>query len=139
MTTRQTIATIHYDGQFWIALIERSAGETVEIARHVFGAEPSNAELLAWAGKGFAGLDFHPAPGRTLDEPPANPKRRKREAAAELKAMVSTSRARDALEAAAEFRAMTRVSDRAEARHTLSERRYADRVARKKARHLGKG
>ncbi|MBU1174694.1 MAG: YjdF family protein [Alphaproteobacteria bacterium] len=139
MSHFQTITTIYHDGQFWVAMIERLDGDRVDVARHVFGAEPSNAELLAWAGKGFAGLDFQPAPARALPEPSPNPKRRKREAAAELKQAGPSSRARDVVKAAAAFGATERSAARAESRHAISERRYADRVARKKARRLGKG
>ena len=137
MSHRQTITTICHDGQFWIALIERLDGNYLEIARHVFGAEPSNAELLDWAGRGFADLRFVPASARVFSEPPSNPKRRKREAAA-AKARGSASRAQDALKAATELRAVQRKSTRAETRRAVTVRRRSDRVARRKARQSGK-
>ncbi len=49
MSRCQTITTVYHDGRFWVALIERLDGDAVEIARHVFGPEPGNAELLDWA------------------------------------------------------------------------------------------
>ena len=137
MPCRQTVTTIYFDGQFWVALVERIDGDAVEMARHVFGPEPGNAELLEWAEKGFAGLSFHPVLGRVLQEPPANPKRRKRAAARENRKDPS-SRSRDALKMAAEFEAKQKGARGTKARRAEAARRYADRVARKKARRLGK-
>ncbi len=137
MSHRQTVTTVYFDGQFWVALVERLDGEAVEVARHVFGAEPSNAELLDWAGKGFGGLSFHPAPERVLCQPSANPKRRKRAAAKERQADLS-SRSRNALKTAAEFAAREKGALRAESRRAAAARRHADRVARKKARRRGR-
>ena len=134
----QTIATICHDGQFWVAVIERQNSDSIEVARHVFGPEPSNPEVLDWAGRGFDALCFHPAAAPVAHEPAANPKRRKREAAA-ARRDAPVSRARDALKAAAEIRAVALKSVRAETRRAVAARRYADRVARKKARRGKKG
>lgn len=43
-----TVTTIYFNGQFWTALIEQTIDGVLYIGRHVFGAEPSNAELLQW-------------------------------------------------------------------------------------------
>lgn len=138
MSRFQTITTICHDGRFWIALVEPSCGDRIEIARYVFGPEPSNAELLDWAGKGFGGLRFVRAESRTAPEPPANPKRRKRMAAAQASAAGPSSRAKDAMKAAIELSASRRKASASERRQTIAARRYDDRVARKKARKRGK-
>ena len=138
MPRSQTIATICHDGQFWIALVERLSDGRIEIARHVFGPEPSNAELLAWAGEGFANLRFVPAEARALPEPPVNPKRRKRMAAAQARAAGPSSRAKDALKVAAELTASRRKMSASERRQAVAVQRYDDRVARRKARKRGK-
>jgi hypothetical protein len=44
--------------QFWVALIERYRGAERVVARHVFGPEPNNAELLAWASVSLRDLHF---------------------------------------------------------------------------------
>lgn len=41
----ETTSFIFFDGRFWIALIERRRDGRLSIARHVFGAEPTNPEL----------------------------------------------------------------------------------------------
>lgn len=69
-----TVTTIYHDGQFWIAVIERVQSDgSYQVTRHIFGPEPSNAELLDWAASGFSHLRFsegvRPSPARH------NPKR----------------------------------------------------------------
>ena len=66
--------TVYYDGQFWIGLAEFWDEDGVRAARHIFGTEPSNAELLAFA----AGPEFdqlarraHAAPAVPTDQRPS--------------------------------------------------------------------
>jgi len=41
------VSTIYFNGQFWIALIEKTAEDgTYYLGRYTFGSEPSNPELL---------------------------------------------------------------------------------------------
>lgn len=41
-----TITTVYYDGQFWVALIEKQIGDKYYTGKYTFGSEPSNPELL---------------------------------------------------------------------------------------------
>jgi Protein of unknown function (DUF2992) len=43
-----TQLTIFFDKQFWVGVIEIEDTESVRSARHVFGPEPSDPEVLAW-------------------------------------------------------------------------------------------
>jgi len=38
--------TIFFENPFWVAILERKYGNQYEVARYVFGAEPSNAQIL---------------------------------------------------------------------------------------------
>lgn len=60
-----TITTIYFDGQFWCALIERCEDGKTYAGRHVFGAEPSNPEILTWMVHGFANVPLLPVKSRT--------------------------------------------------------------------------
>ena len=60
-----TITTIYFDDQFWCALIERCEDGKTYAGRHVFGAEPSNPEILNWMVYGFANVPLLPVEGRT--------------------------------------------------------------------------
>ena len=48
------VFTLYHDGRFWIGVYEIHEDGQVRAARYIFGAEPNNAELAAFA----AGRDF---------------------------------------------------------------------------------
>src|SRR5947207_11609039 len=48
------VFTLYHDGRFWVGVYEIHEPGGVRAARYIFGAEPNNAELAAFA----AGRDF---------------------------------------------------------------------------------
>ena len=60
-----TVTTIYFDGQFWCALIEQCRDGKNYAGRFVFGAEPSDPEILHWMMHGFADVPLLPVEGRT--------------------------------------------------------------------------
>ena len=48
------VFTLYHDGRFWVGVYEIYEDGQVRAARYIFGAEPNNAELSAFA----AGRDF---------------------------------------------------------------------------------
>ena len=60
-----TITTIYFDGQFWCALIEQCRGGKNYAGRFVFGAEPSNPQVLNWMVYDFANIPLLPVEGRS--------------------------------------------------------------------------
>jgi hypothetical protein len=46
------VFTVYFDGQFWVGVLELYAGDGVRAARHIFGPEPTNPELLQFASQG---------------------------------------------------------------------------------------
>ena len=74
--------TVFFDGTFFAALIERREGEQLRVAKHVFGPEPSEPEVLSWVLKDFAKLKLSPGVEAPREARAAsNPKRRQRQAA----------------------------------------------------------
>ncbi|MDX5146397.1 YjdF family protein [Bifidobacterium breve] len=71
--------TVYHDGQFWVGLAEHVEDGRYGAARIVFGAEPSNEEILRfvvskWAKLSFFGHDSTPrraSPRRTPSDAPA--------------------------------------------------------------------
>ena len=59
-----TITTIYFDGQFWCALIEQNREGQNYAGRYVFGAEPSNPQLLHWMIHEFASIPLLPVDGK---------------------------------------------------------------------------
>ena len=97
----RTCLTIFFDGQFWVALVERRQSDGLRLARHFFGPEPGAAEIIAWLETGYARLQFvtvaEDSLGRAKVKPAVNPKRAKREAARALRAGRSVNKAHEAL------------------------------------------
>ena len=60
-----TITTIYFDGQFWYALIEQCRKGKNFAGRYVFGAEPTNPQILNWMISGFDKVPLLPVEGRT--------------------------------------------------------------------------
>ena len=59
-----TITTIYFDGQLWCALIEQNREGQNYAGRYVFGAEPSNPQLLHWMIHEFANVPLLPVDGK---------------------------------------------------------------------------
>ncbi|MCR6481582.1 YjdF family protein [Amycolatopsis sp. OK19-0408] len=60
------VFTLYHNGQFWVGVYEIHEDGLVRAARHVFGAEPNNAELAAFA----AGRDFVRLADEAREAPP---------------------------------------------------------------------
>ncbi|MFE0024631.1 YjdF family protein [Amycolatopsis sp. NPDC059021] len=51
------VFTLYHDGRFWVGVYEIHEDGAVRAARHVFGTEPTHAELAVFAaGRGFVRL-----------------------------------------------------------------------------------
>ena len=129
--------TVFHDGQFWVGLAEHVEGGRYGVARIVFGAEPSDEEILQfvrskWAKLAFFGDD--PAEG---SKPAKNPKRRTREAAKALKQPAVSTKAQQAL--AAQREAMKRESAHARSRRRAeeAEARFEQRKLKREQKHRG--
>lgn len=77
--------TVYHDGQFWVGLAEHVEGGRYGVARIVFGAEPSNEEILQYVTSKWEKLSFFGDDPVETSKPAKNPKRRAREAAKALK------------------------------------------------------
>ena len=76
--------TVYHDGQFWIGLAEHVEDGRYGIARIVFGAEPSDEEILRFVVGKWEKLSFSGDDPTETNKPAKNPKRRAREAAKAL-------------------------------------------------------
>jgi hypothetical protein len=133
------VFTVCFEDPFWVGVLESEEDGRLTVARHVFGAEPSNAELrdfmlyrfafMRRSTQVFAGA----ARGHSAHY---NPKRAQREAMRDA-GRPSSTKAQAALSAAqselkAEREAFSREERRAEA-----ERRFELRSEKRKSRRAG--
>lgn len=76
--------TVYHDGQFWVGLTEHVEDGGYDAARIVFGAEPSDEEILRFVTSEWEKLSFFDDESTETSKPAKNPKRRAREAAKAL-------------------------------------------------------
>ena len=129
--------TVYHDGQFWVGLAEHVEDGRYGAARIVFGAEPSNEEILRFVVNKWAKLSFFGHGSTEASKPAKNPKRRAREAAKALKRPAVSTKAQQAL--AAQREAMKRESAHARSRRRVEEADacYEQRKLKRKQKHRG--
>ena len=89
--------TVYHDGQFWVGLAEHVEDGRYGAARIVFGAEPSDEEILQFVASKWAKLEFFGDEPAETRKPARNPKRRAREASKALKQPAMSTKAQQAL------------------------------------------
>ena len=126
--------TVYHDGQFWVGLAEHVEDGRYGVARIVFGAEPSDEEILRFVVGKWEKLSFF---GGEASKPAKNPKRRAREAAKALKQPAMSTKAQQAL--ANQREAMKRESarTRSQRRADEAEARFEQRKLKRKQKHRG--
>ena len=85
--------TVYHDGQFWVGLAEHVEDGRYGAARIVFGAEPSDEEILRFVTSEWEKLSFFGDKATETSKPAKNPKRRAREAAKALKRPAMSTKA----------------------------------------------
>ena len=129
--------TVYHDGQFWVGLAEHVEGGRYGVARIVFGAEPSDEEILQFVVGKWGKLSFFGDDPVETSKPAKNPKRRAREAAKVLKRPAVSTKAQQAF--AAQRKAMKRESAqaRSQRRADEAETRFEQRKLKRKQKHRG--
>lgn len=129
--------TVYHDGQFWVGLAEHVEDGRYGVARIVFGAEPSDEEILQFVVGKWEKLSFFGSKPAEASKPAKNPKRRVREAAKTLKRPAMSTKAQQAF--AAQREAMKQKSAHARSRRRADEAdaRYEQRKLKRKQKHRG--
>ncbi|MFR9799597.1 YjdF family protein [Streptomyces sp. MS06] len=145
MTTSVTL-TIRFDAPFWVGVLEIAEAGEVRATRHVFGSEPTDAELYQFLLRhGTALLEraqANPAvPVETRRPLPHNPKRAARLAAREAAGVAQGRRgtaSQEALRLELEQRKRSAATESRRRRREEAERRYALAQAKRKRRKRGR-
>lgn len=129
--------TVYHDGQFWVGMAEHVEDGRYGVARIVFGAEPSDEEILQFVVGKWEKLSFFGDDPVETSKPAKNPKWRAREAAKVLKRPAVSTKAQQAF--AAQRKAMKRESAqaRSQRRADEAERRFEQRKLKRKQKHRG--
>ena len=141
MSAENAKLTVYFDDPFWAALIERGSGDSYEVARHVFGPEPSLPEIEAFIlSPAFARLRFAKADREDVPKAAAeigNPKRRQREAARALAPRGVSTKAQEVLKASYEEGKQQAAARRKENKDALADERWQQRREKAKKKKRG--
>ena len=130
--------TVYFDRQFWVGTVERVEEGGLSAARVVFGAEPSEEEILKFILERWDTLRFSPEVEAERRREPGNPKRRQREAAKAAAKAAPSTKAQQAMSAGYEARKDERKAASRQAKQEESERRFALKQQKRKQKHRGR-
>lgn len=129
--------TVYHDGQFWVGLAEHVEGGRYGVARIVFGAEPSDEEILRFVASEWKKLSFFGDEATETSKPAKNPKRRAREAAKALKRPAVSAKAQQALANQHETMKRESAQTRSQRRADEAEARFEQRKLKRKRKQRG--
>ena len=129
--------TAFHDGQFWVGLAEHVEDGAYGVARIVFGAEPSDEEILRFVISKWEKLAFFGDAPAEASKPARNPKRRAREASRALKQPAMGTKAQQALASQREAMKRESVRARSQRRADEAEARFEQRKLKRKQKHRG--
>lgn len=85
-------ATIFFDKRYWAGTFERTDKDGYAVAKHIFGAEPSDPEVHEFVLNHFHELNFGEAKEITIEIQRMNPKRVQREIRREMAKLKETTK-----------------------------------------------
>ena len=129
--------TVFHDGQFWVGLAEHVEDGRYGVTRIVFGAEPSDEEILQFVVCKWEKLSFFDGKPAEASKPAKNPKRHAREAAKALKQPAMSTKAQQALSAQREAMKRESAQARSQRRTDEAEARFEQRKLKRKQKHRG--
>ena len=107
------------------------------VSRIIFGAEPSNEEILRFVVNKWAKLSFFGHDSTEASKPAKNPKRRAREAAKALRQPAMGTKAQRALANQRETMKRELAQARSQRRVDEAEARFEQRKLKRKQKHRG--
>lgn len=129
--------TVYHDGQFWVGLAEHVEDGRYDAARIVFGAEPSDEEILRFVVSKWERLAFFGDEAAETKKLAKNPKRRAREAAKALRRPAMGTKAQRALASQRETMKRESAQARSQRRAEEAEAHFEQRKLKRKQKHRG--
>jgi ribosomal protein L12E/L44/L45/RPP1/RPP2 len=130
--------TVLYESPFWVGLFERTEQDKYQAARFVFGAEPTEPQLLQFALTSFLSLQFsQPVEAVCTQTREVNFKRRMREVKKQMAAPAGATRAQQAVKQEYEQLTHERESSHREEHEAEQERKFQLRQLKRAEKHRG--
>lgn len=130
--------TVIYESPFWVGLFERTEQNSYQAARFVFGAEPTEPQLIQFALTGFMSLQFsQPVEADNTPSRELNFKRRMREVKMQMAEPAGATRAQLAVKQEYEQQACEREVSHREERAADQQRKFQLRQIKRAEKHRG--
>lgn len=134
-------ATIFFEKCFWVGAFERTDKEGYAVARHIFGGEPSDAEVHEFVLNHYAELKFGEQKEVSLQIQRMNPKRVQREVRREMAKMkestMPSTLAQDYMREELEKNKKERKRLSSEEKQTRKDEQFAIKQEKRKEKHRG--
>jgi len=129
--------TVLFEEPFWVGIAERTDEAGYAVARHVFGAEPTEPEVYQFVLRHGSALAFSaPLPGETRPRE-GNFKRQQREARQAMAQTAVSSKAHEAMRLELEAHKQAKLEISKADREAEKARRFQQAQERKKEKHRG--
>ena len=133
--------TVYFESPYWIGLLEEERGGLLYVGRHIFGAEPSDAEVYDFVLHEMTTLQARMTVGVPIESElvrSVNPKRMAREVRRELAQGNIPSKAQEAMRMQIEVNKVEHKQQSREERDALRAYKREVAHAKAKAKHRGR-
>jgi hypothetical protein len=134
-------ATIFFEKRFWVGTFERTDREGYAVARHIFGGEPSDAEIHEFVLSHYHELQFGELREVTIEIRRMNPKRVQREVRREMEKMKDASGpstfAQDYMREEIEKKKMVKKGISSQEKQARKDRQFALKQEKRKEKQRG--
>lgn len=133
--------TVYYDDQFWVGVVEEIVDSKLTVARHVFGSEPHDADVLWFINHIMMDLLASSKPLACDAQPKiksANPKRLARQVAKEMQLKGISTYSQEAIKENLKSLKVERRIESKLQRDELAEKKREIATLKAKAKHRGK-
>jgi len=132
-----TKLTVLFESPFWVGIFEREEDGKYSVARTVFGAEPSDAEVFFFVTHCMDQLRFSTPQETEIIRQKINPKRLQREIKKEVAKVGGISKAQDALRLELEKNKKERRSFNSKRKEEMQQERFDLKQKKRKKKKRG--
>lgn len=134
-------ATVFFEKKFWVGTFERTDKEGYAIARHVFGAEPSDPEVYEFVLNHYQELKFGEPKALSIEIKRMNPQRVQREVRREMERLKQFKKpstfAQDYMREEMEKKKLEKKSISSAEKQARKDEQFAIKQQKKKEKHRG--
>jgi len=134
-------ATIFFEKKFWVGTFERTDKEGYAVAKHIFGAEPTDPEVYEFVLNHYLELNFGKAKEFQLEIKRMNPKRVQREIRRVMEKMKEIARpstfAQEYMRQELEQKKLEKKRKTSAEKQARKDEQFSLKQQKKKAKHRG--